>query len=272
MAGASVGYAPANTGNTSKNGAPTYYLPGTSVPDPRYSTKKAAWDEQQRQDQKLKLQVNQERDAFAINAANEVPYAMSYRDPITGLQMEYPGGGGSGSAGRRGTSGAGGGGTSFDDAVIKAKPHLPARPRAAVLPDRIAPPSRTGFEAANAAAFARAKDRIGLTGQGAMASLQREMSRRGLSGSGIEGAEMGDLVGGLRGQLGDVIRDQTIEDIKRNAQLDDRDFAALLGQRSDDLGFELTSRGQDITAEGQRASALPALISLAMRSGTGTIY
>lgn len=267
--GMAVGLTPANTGNTSTNGSPTYFLPGTNVPDPRYSKKKAAYDQELSATQKRNADLDRERQNFYHAAGNNANYEMSFTDPRTGFSLNYPGGGG---GARRSGSGAGGSGVSFDEAVVKAKPHLPARPRPAVLPERIAPPPRTDFEAANAAEFARAKDRIGMTGQGAVRSLQSLMTRRGLAGSGIEGAELGDLVGGLRGQLGDVIRDQTITNVNRNAQLDDRDFAALLGQRSDDLGFEVSTRGQDISAEGQRASALPALISLAMRSGSGTIY
>lgn len=268
MAGMIVGGAAPNAQNTPQNGMPSYYYPGTNVPDPKYAAKKAAADTAQQATNAQASADNNAQSSFYDQAGKNVNYSMSYTDPKTGFALNYD-------PARNPAAGKGAGageGASFDEALIKAKENLPPDPRPAVLPERIAPPSRQDFTAANAAMFARAKDRIGMTGQGAMKSLQREMSRRGLGGSGIEGAEMGDIIGGARGQLGDVIRDQTIADVNRHAALDDRDFSALLGQRATDVGFETTTRGQDIQAIGQKASALPQLISLAMRSGTGAIY
>lgn len=154
----------------------------------------------------------------------------------------------------------------------EAEQMLPTPPRAAVLPPRIVAPVRADNSAAEAASFARAKDRIGMTGQGAMKSLQSLMSRRGLAGSGIEGREMGDLVSGVRGQLGDVVRDQTIEGLRRDNAVEDRNYAGELGQRATDVGFETNTRGQDIQAAQGRASLMPSLLSLILRSGTGTAY
>lgn len=164
-------------------------------------------------------------------------------------------------------------GMDFSAAKRESEAMLPDLPGPVAPPPQVAPPPRTDFTAANAAMFGRAKDRIGQIGQGAMKTLQSRMSRRGLAGSGIEGAEMGELVDQTRGELGDVVRDQTIADVNRNASLDDRDFAAAIGQRGTDMGFTTTTRGQDINARQSRASLMPSFLSLLMRSsGTGAAY
>lgn len=221
-----------------------------------------------------------EAEQAAVNAQNAGLSAdTSFRGP-SGVNYQYSTGGGAGpraSAARSGGSGggdtgAGGSGFDFDAAMAKINPLLPVTPAPVAPPPRIVGPTRADNAAAEAAAFGRAKDRIGKIGGGAVQSLQRMMSRRGLGGSGIEGKELGGLVEGMRGELGDVVRDQAIEGLKRDYAVEDRNYAGDLSQRGADMGFTTTTRGQDIGAAQGRTSQIPALLSLLMRSRTGAAY
>lgn len=214
----------------------------------------------------------------ALNASNAgIAANTSFRGP-SGINYQYSTDGSTGAA-RRSSGGGGGGGDdgggagfNFDEAMAKINPLLPPVPDKIEAPPRIVGPTRADSSAAEAAAFGRAKDRIGKIGGGAMQSLTRMMGRRGLGGSGIEGKAIGQSVEGLRGELGDVVRDQTIEGLKRDWQVEDRNYAGDLGQRSNDMGFATTTRGQDINAAQGRTSSIPALLSLLRRSGTGAAY
>lgn len=248
--------------------APSYYLPSvqggpSGVRNPQYEQQKADYDAQQRAAQTY----DTERQNLFTNAASGSPVSQSFTDPRTGMTYEY------GGAGSRLNSRAGGGGDlNLEQAKIQAEMMLPPAPAPAVLPPRVAAPVRADNSTAESATFARAKDRIGMTGQGAMKSLASQMSRRGLAGSGIEGAQIGELLGGVRGQLGDVVRDQTIEGLKRDYAVEDRNYAGDLNQRGQDIGYGTTTRGQDIGAAQSRASLMPTLLQLLMRSGTGAAY
>lgn len=126
--------------------------------------------------------------------------------------------------------------------------------------------------AASRAAFSSAKDRIGRLGSGAMASLQRAMSGRGLSGSSIEGQEIGNLVDNARGGLSDVIRDEAGFDAKRASDIEDRDYAGNLTRRGQDMAaqqesarLELARRSQQQSEIANRLSSLQGLRSLIRR-------
>jgi hypothetical protein len=163
-------------------------------------------------------------------------------------------------------------GESFDAALVKAQSILPQIPPRETLPPQVKGPSQADRRAGESAAFARAKDRIGMTSQGAGKSLRALMSRRGLAGSGIEAGELGNLVSDARGQLGDVIRDQSIEGLRRDQAVEDRNYAGDISQRTTDMGFNTGQRGQDINAEIAKVSQLPSLIALMMRGRTGAAY
>ena len=104
--------------------------------------------------------------------------------------------------------------------------------------------------AASRAAFSTAKDRVGQLGRGAMNSLQRAISGRGLSGSSIEGREMGGIVEGSLGELSNTIRDQAGYDAARGDAVSDRNYSG-----------DITQRGQDIAAQQEAAR-----LALAQRS------
>lgn len=93
-------------------------------------------------------------------------------------------------------------------------------------------------QAARDAAFGREKDRIGQMGRGAVNSLTNLMSERGTSGGGYEQAGLADIVGGTQGQLGDVAREQTIQDVGRAAQVGDRNYAGNLQRRGQDMNYK----------------------------------
>lgn len=139
-----------------------------------------------------------------------------------------------------GWSGGGGGGA----------PTVPKVPIAGYSPGG-GPPG-----AAEGAAFGRAKDRIGEASQGALSTLGDIMSSRGLSGTGIEAGETGRVIGEAQRGIGEAGRDIALQQERRAAEVADRNLAALLQQRGQDIG----QRGQDIGAEQSRRDQILALI------------
>lgn len=117
--------------------------------------------------------------------------------------------------------------------------------------------------ASDGAQYARAKDRIGGSVQGLTKALRNQFSSRGLSGSSIEGRELGGALSAANSDLSDVTRDIAIEGAD-----DENDFALAkyqggIAQRGQDLAAisglnsaSLTARGQDIgIAEGNAGRA-----------------
>lgn len=104
--------------------------------------------------------------------------------------------------------------------------------------------------AAEAAAFARAKDRIQQNTQANLRGLRENMTARGISGSGIEAAGTADILGGGSGDVNDVIREQAIEGLRRSQQVSDRNYQG-----------NLTRRGQDISREEARRRMILDLIN-----------
>ena len=93
-------------------------------------------------------------------------------------------------------------------------------------------------EAARQAAFAREKDTLGQILRAAMTGLTNSISERGLVGSGFEGQGVRDIIAGGQGQLGNVAREQTIQDLGRAREVADRDYAGNLTRRGQDLAFK----------------------------------
>lgn len=157
------------------------------------------------------------------------------------------------------------------------KPDAVAREPGLVAPPRehgAGPEDRT---AAESAAFARAAERIGAVGRGNLAGLRNQMTRRGISGSGLEAKGVADVQNNTAGQLGEVIRDQAIEGLNRDEAIDDRDFAAGVAQRGQDIGVGSTNysggisqRGQDIGQADWKLNALPSILAL-LRAKTGAM-
>lgn len=111
------------------------------------------------------------------------------------------------------------------------------------------------FSAAEQAAFARAKDKVGETTQGALTGLRSALGSRGLLGSGLEGKQTARIFTEGQGQLGDVARGQAID-------------AANQAQKNAELQYSggITQRGQNLTAQ-QAANALAAQLQMADYSG-----
>lgn len=187
----------------------------------------------------------------------------SFSDPYTGANYRYAAGGGGGSG-----SGGGGGGAGIGN----INPYLPQRVPRQRMPARVTPPDPASRAAAEAAAYGRAKDQIGASAGGALKALQRQMGVRGIRGSGLEGAALSSLIGGTQGQLGQVSRDQAIEGLKRDYQVEDRNMAAELAQRTGDMSWLTTERGQDIDQEQGRASMIPGLLRLVNANRAGVAY
>jgi hypothetical protein len=113
------------------------------------------------------------------------------------------------------------------------------------LPPREKPPSQADRTAQEAAAYGRAKDKIGLNAQAGLRAMQGLMASRGISGSGIEAALSQGVVGDAVGQLGEVGRDQAITGLKRDWDVEDRDWAGNIQQRGQDISG-LSSRNADV--------------------------
>lgn len=92
------------------------------------------------------------------------------------------------------------------------------------------------FTAAQNAAFARAKDREGQLAQGALTGLRSSLGGRGLLGSGAEFRGTANIVNKALGNLGEVNREQAIQ----NA-------AGAVDQMKMGYQGDITQRGQDIT-------------------------
>lgn len=118
------------------------------------------------------------------------------------------------------------------------------------LPREVAP-DRASRQAANSAAFGRAKDRIGLANRASLNALRGVMQERGMAGSGLESAGVSSIIAGGRGEIADTIRDQTMADLNREQQVEDRNYSGNINQR-----------GQDLQAREHKLRSLQALFSM----------
>ena len=128
------------------------------------------------------------------------------------------------------------------------------------VPAHVTGPDRFAREAANSAAFARAKDRVGMTTRGSLKALQNMMSARGIAGSGIEGALGANVLTAGSGQLGDTIREQTLADLAREQQVEDRNYSG-----------DVTQRAQDISVMDQKRAALAEFFRMRAGQGMGDV-
>jgi len=163
--------------------------------------------------------------------------------------------------------GDGGGGTLDLDWRSLLPDPVPREP----LPARVTPPKEADRTGADNATLAKAKQRVGQTTSGALKALQRNMQSRNISGSGLESAASSRIIRGGAGDIGSVVNNLAIDDLHRQDAVNDRNYAGDLGQRSGDMNFGVTQRGQDVNFALSRANMIPALISLALRNG-GRVY
>ena len=151
---------------------------------------------------------------------------------------------------------------------------VPREPGFAAPPREVGkgPEDRT---AAESAAFARAGERIARIGKGNLSALRSQMTRRGISGSGVEKSLVTENANSTAGLLGEVVRDQAIEGLRREQEIDDRDLQAGIAQRGQDIGVgstnysgNISQRGQDVGLADWRINALPSILALMrMRGG-----
>lgn len=119
------------------------------------------------------------------------------------------------------------------------------------LADRETPSTMADRTAAETAAFARAKERLGGVASGATQALKDSSTASGRSLSGLEGADMRAITQGLQSSLGDVVREQTMDRLERADEIDDRNLMASLTQRGQDIGQYATEFGGNIQQRGQ---------------------
>lgn len=156
----------------------------------------------------------------------------------------------------------------FEPKQVQREPGLTTMPREVGK----GPEDRT---AADSAIFSRAAERIGRIGAGNLRSLKSQMTNRGISGTGIQAQGITAAKNNTAGQLGDVVRDQAIEGLRREQDVDDRDLSAGIAQRGQDLGIASTNysggisqRGQDLQQADWKLQALPSILAL-MRARQG---
>lgn len=99
-----------------------------------------------------------------------------------------------------------------------------------------AAPAATDSSAANAAAFANAKDQTAAIGRGAITGMREGLAERGGLGGGMEGGGMASLMGENARRLGDTTRQQTISDVDTQNRRADRNYAGDLTKRGQNLG------------------------------------
>jgi len=119
----------------------------------------------------------------------------------------------------------------------------------------VAPVAAVDTSGAQRAAFARAKDQVGQTAAGAMAGLRSSLGGRGLLGSGGESRGAAAIINQGQGELGDVSRQQAIDDAARAQRTAEFNYSGGVAQRGQDIGAADTARAQDIAVRGQDLSA-----------------
>lgn len=102
--------------------------------------------------------------------------------------------------------------------------------------------------AAQAAAFAHAKDQVGQIGQGSLTGLRSALGSRGMLGSGGESRATASVANRGMGELGDVARSQAIDKSGLDERTATTNYTGQISQR----GQDVTSRGQDLSADAAR--------------------
>jgi hypothetical protein len=96
----------------------------------------------------------------------------------------------------------------------------------------IQPPDMTS---ANAATFARAKDKAGQLARAGLQSLQGELGAQGMLGGGAQAQATRDIVQTGMGQVGDVSRQQAIEEAAQKAKFAELGYTGGITQRGQDI-------------------------------------
>jgi hypothetical protein len=119
---------------------------------------------------------------------------------------------------------------------------------------RVNLPGVVDTSGARSAAFGRAKEQVGDITSSALQSLENLTASRGFADApagGAEGALQADILSSGARDLSEVPRDQAIEDARRSAQVEDRNLAAALTQRGQDIGVQSFNARQKDAAQQQ---------------------
>jgi len=111
---------------------------------------------------------------------------------------------------------------------------------------QVGPMQMPDQSAANQAAYGQARDTAGKTGASALSGLQESLASRGMLGSGIEARGMEQLAENAQGQIGQVTRDQAVNNAALAQKTAEENYSGGITQRAQDLGQQATLRGQDI--------------------------
>jgi len=118
--------------------------------------------------------------------------------------------------------------------------------------------------------FGRAKARVGAIGRGSMKALGNRMAARGISGSGHEAAGEADILSGMGSDLSNVVTEQALSALAREAQISDRDYGGGIQQRGQDYGIDVGNA--DRTAENQRTRVNLLTSLMGLRARGSRIY
>jgi hypothetical protein len=88
---------------------------------------------------------------------------------------------------------------------------------------------------ANAATFARAKDKAGQLARAGLQSLQGELGAQGMLGGGAQAQATRDIIQTGMGQVGDVSRQQAIEEAAQKAKFAEFGYTGSITQRGQDI-------------------------------------
>jgi hypothetical protein len=113
----------------------------------------------------------------------------------------------------------------------------------------------SAWSAMLAGQMGQAKDNAAAAVGAARKALGANMTARGIGGSGIEGKNERAIQLAGAGQIGAAGRDAAALTANRQAAVSDRNYSG-----------DITQRGQDITAQGQKLSLMPSIFSL-LRAG-----
>lgn len=156
-----------------------------------------------------------------------------YTSRLNALRQAFGMGGGSGGSGGGSIFGGSSGGGTIMGAPMNYTEAEPTRVPGVEAPD---------MTDANAQIFGRAKDQAGQVGRSSLQSMRDELGATGMLGSGAEVQGTRDIASKGMGLIGEVSRDNAINESSQKA-----DFAKMKYQG------DITQRGQDIAAQEARA-------------------
>lgn len=213
--------------------------------------------------------IGQSQLSELMNANRQYGVGGSFTTP-SGVNMEIPGT----ASGRSGASGSGASGDPAFDVNLSdlwsRTGMLEPPPTPTPLPGRVTGPSPADRQAAEAATYGRAKDKVGQETRASMNALANEMASRGLSDSSFMATGAANILQTGQQELADTNRSQAIDALKRAAEVEDRNYAGDVSQRGQDIGYN----SQVDAARRQVFDARNALLArlMAIRQAGGRIY